>query len=159
MESRTTSCRCLIEKKEGKSMSKVAVMYYSSTGNTKAMAEGVSKGAQDAGAEVKVLSVSDASEDDVKEADAVALGCSAMGVEELEAAEFRPFFEKVAPVLKEKKVVLFGSYGWGSGDWMRSWEAECADLGITLNAASVMANEAPDAGAVAECEALGKAIS
>lgn len=140
-------------------MSKVAVIYYSSTGNTTQMAEAVGKGATDAGAEVTVVSVSDVAGLDLNEYDGVALGCSAMGAEQLEEAEFRPFFESVASVLPNKKVGLFGSYGWGDGQWMRDWESECANLGIVLASPYVIANEAPDADALSQCEALGKALA
>lgn len=140
-------------------MSKVAVIYYSSTGNTIQMAEAVGKGARDAGAEVTVVSVSDVAGLDLNEYYGVALGCSAMGAEQLEEAEFRPFFDSVASVLPNKKVGLFGSYGWGDGQWMRDWESECANLGIALASPYVIANEAPDADALSQCEALGKALA
>ena len=87
--------------------------------------------------------------------DAVALGCPAMGSEELEDGEFLPMLESIEPALPGKKVALFGSYGWGDGEWMRSWEARCAEKGITLAAPSVLANEAPDDDAVSACRALG----
>lgn len=140
-------------------MSKVLVVYYSSTGNTQAMAEAVGQGATAAGAEVLVTSVSDAGSVNVADYDGVALGCSAMGAEELEAAEFRPFFDAAAPLLVGKKVALFGSYGWGDGQWMRTWEEECNGLGITLACPCLIANEAPDADALAQCEELGKALA
>lgn len=102
-------------------MSKMSVIYWSQTGNTEAMARAVAEGAQAAGAEVKVLEVSQASGSDVQDCDLLALGCPAMGAEVLEESEFEPFFESIEGSLSGKKVALFGSYGWGDGQWMRDW--------------------------------------
>ena len=82
-----------------------------------------------------------------------------MGAEELEDTEFEPMFSEVEGTLTDKKVVLFGSYGWGDGQWMRDWEDRCKNNGITLTAESVLANEAPDDAAIAACNALGEAIA
>ena len=138
-------------------MSKIAVIYWSGTGNTQAMAAAVADGAKESGADVDLLSCADVN--DISAYDAVALGCPAMGAEELEDSEFIPMLESVEPALAGKKVALFVSYGWGDGEWMRSWEARCAEKGIALAAGSVMANEAPDDAATAACRALGKALA
>ncbi len=137
-------------------MSKVAVVYWSGTGNTEAMANAVAEGARAKGAEVDLLSCAEVT--GVDGYDAVALGCPAMGAEELEDGEFLPMLESIEPALAGKKVALFGSYGWGDGEWMRSWEARCSEKGIALAAESVMANEAPDDDAVRACNALGAAL-
>ena len=137
-------------------MSKAAVIYWSGTGNTEAMANAVAGGVRAAGAEADLLTCAEVT--GVDGYDAVALGCPAMGAEELEDAEFLPMLESIEPALAGKKVALFGSYGWGDGEWMRSWEARCAEKGIALAAASVLANEAPDDAAVAACKELGAAI-
>ena len=138
-------------------MSKVAVLYWSGTGNTQAMAEAVASGAREKGAEVEVLTPSEVS--GVAGFDAVALGCPAMGAEELEDSEFVPMLENIEPDLAGKKVALFGSYGWGDGEWMRTWEARCAEKGIALAADSVVVNEAPDDEGLANCAALGAALA
>ena len=140
-------------------MSKVAVVYFSSTGNTEQMAFAVEEGAKSAGLEVDVFAVSDAAALNPADYDGFALGCSAMGNEELDDMEFRPFFEGILPDLKDKKVVLFGSYGWGDGEWMRNWQKECEDAGVTLAGEPVIANDAPDDEARANCEALGKLLA
>ena len=137
-------------------MSKIAVIYWSGTGNTQAMAAAVAEGSKEKGAEADLLNCADVG--DVSGYDAAALGCPAMGAEELEESEFLPMLESIEPVLAGKKVALFGSYGWGDGEWMRSWEARCAEKGITLAAESVLANEAPDANALEACRKLGAAI-
>ena len=105
-------------------MSKVAVIYWSGTGNTEAMAQAVAEGAKAAGAEVDLLTCADVN--GVEAYDAVALGCPAMGAEELEDSEFLPMLESIEAALVGKKTALFGSYGWGDGEWMRTWETRCA---------------------------------
>ena len=136
-------------------MSKTAVIYWSGTGNTEAMAKAVQKGA---GLGAQLFAVSDFDASKVDAFDAFALGCPAMGSEALEDGEFEPLFNEIKGQLAGKKVALFGSYGWGDGEWMRSWEADCADAGITLAAESVICNDAPDDEALSACKALGAAL-
>ena len=138
-------------------MSKVAIIYWSGTGNTEAMAKAVAEGAKAAGAEVDLLNCAD--ESGVEAYAAVALGCPAMGAEELEDSEFLPVLEAIEPSLPGKKVVLFGSYGWGDGEWMRSWENRCAEKGITLAADSLILHATPDEDGLAQCRALGAVIA
>lgn len=140
-------------------MKKTAVVYWSGTGNTEAMAKAVADGAKDAGAEVDILKPADFTAEKAAEYDSVALGCPAMGAEQLEETEFEPMFEAVKTVLSGKKVALFGSYGWGDGEWMRTWESDCGAAGISLAAESVMANEAPDDSALGDCRTLGSMIA
>jgi flavodoxin short chain len=121
------------------------------------MAIAVAEGAKAAGAEVDLLSCADVN--GVDDYDAVALGCPAMGSEELEDSEFQPMLETIEPALPGKKVALFGSYDWGTGEWLENWEARCAEKGITLAAESVKANNAPDDAALTACKALGAAIA
>ena len=137
-------------------MNHIAVIYWSGTGNTEAMAKAVLKGA---GVGAELFSVSDFDESKINSFDAFALGCPAMGSEALEDGEFEPFFENVKASLAGKKVALFGSYGWGDGEWMRSWEDSCAEAGITLAADSVICNDAPDSEALEACKALGAALA
>ncbi|MCR4557535.1 MAG: flavodoxin [Saccharofermentans sp.] len=140
-------------------MSKVAVVYWSGTGNTEAMAKAVEEGAKGAGAEVSVIAPSDFDTSKVAEFDAIAFGCPAMGNEVLEESEFDPMFTGIESALKDKKIALFGSYGWGDGQWMRDWEDRCKAAGAVLAVESVMANNDPDADAVANCKALGAALA
>ena len=137
-------------------MNHIAVIYWSGTGNTEAMAKAVLKGA---GVGAELFSVSDFDESQIDSFDAFALGCPAMGSEALEDGEFEPFFENVKASLAGKKVALFGSYGWGDGEWMRSWEDSCAEAGITLAVDSVICNDAPDSEALEACKALGAALA
>lgn len=140
-------------------MSKIAVVFWSGTGNTEAMADAVAEGAKGAGAEVSVFNVTDFSADKVDEFDAIAFGCPAMGAETLEDSEFEPVFNECEPKLNGKKIALFGSYGWGDGEWMRTWEETCNSAGAVLTAESVICNDAPDDEATASCKALGAALA
>lgn len=140
-------------------MAKAAVIYWSGTGNTEAMANAVVDGMKSNGAEVSVFTPAEIDYSAVRSCSAVALGCPAMGAEVLEETEFQPMFDELKSQLSGKKVALFGSYGWGDGEWMRSWEADCQDAGINLAAESVMANNAPDEDAIKRCQALGAAIT
>ena len=140
-------------------MSKVAVVYWSGTGNTEAMAGSVAEGAKSAGAEVSVFTASDFSADMVDQFDSIAFGCPSMGSEQLEDSEFEPMFNACEAKLSGKKVGLFGSYGWGDGEWMRSWEETCTADGAVLVTESVICNDAPSDDAIAECKALGAALA
>ena len=140
-------------------MSKVAVVYWSSTGNTESMANAVADGAKEAGAEVTTFETADFSADKVDEFDAIAFGCPAMGDETLEEDEFEPLFSSCEAKLSGKKIGLFGSYGWGDGEWMRNWEETCRSAGASLVSDGVICQEEPDDEAVENCKALGKALA
>lgn len=139
-------------------MKKTAVIYWSGTGNTEAMAAAVSDGARKAGAEVSLMTASDFDPALLSSLDAVAFGCPAMGAEELEDGEFAPVFSACEPSLNGKSIALFGSYGWGDGEWMRNWEEECTAAGAQLVCESVICQDDPDASALSDCENLGNAL-
>ena len=141
-------------------MSKVAVIYWTGTGNTGAMAEAVAEGARSAGAEVSLLPVAETSPAEAAAYDRLALGCPAMGAEVLEEGEFEPFFEALSASLSGKRVALFGSYGWGDGQWMRDWYDRADTAGAVLQGSEgLICNEAPDEDALASCRALGRALA
>lgn len=140
-------------------MSKVAVVYWSGTGNTEAMADAVLEGAKAAGAEAVSLTAKEFDVSMMDSFDAIAFGCPSMGCEELEDSEFLPMFSACEPKLKDKKIALFGSYGWGDGEWMQTWEGSCKDDGAELACDSVICTEEPDDDAKAACQALGKALA
>jgi flavodoxin short chain len=123
------------------------------------MAKYVAEGAKAAGAEADVFSVSDFSQSQLAEYGRYALGCPAMGAEELEDSEFQPFYEAVKPALNGKKVALFGSYGWGGGEWMKIWEADCFTGAPVKAHDSVISEEAPNDDVLAQCKGLGASIS
>ena len=126
-------------------MSKISVVYWSQTGNTEAMAEAVGAGIAKAGKEADVVEVSSASMEDLKAAKVFALGCPAMGAEVLEEME---------------TIALFGSYGWGDGQWMRDWEERMTAAGATvLNGEGLICQETPDDDAIKQCEELGEQLA
>ena len=140
-------------------MSKTAVVYWSGTGNTEAMANAVAEGAKAAGAEVTLFTAAEFEAGLTDSFDSIAFGCPAMGAEVLEEDEFAPMFEACESKLKGKKIALFGSYGWGDGEWMRSWEKDCDDAGINLVCESVICQEAPDGDTLEACRAMGKLLA
>ena len=140
-------------------MSKIAVIYWSGTGNTETMADAVVKGAKGKGAETELFTASDFNADMADDFNAIAFGCPSMGTEELEEGEFEPMFSSVKSKLDGKKIVLFGSYGWGDGEWMRNWEDDCKNCGAVLAAESVICNDSPDDDVLAKCEALGAVLA
>lgn len=138
---------------------KTAVVYWSGTGNTEAMARAVAEGMTAAGAEAVLLTPAEVQPGDLNAYAAIAFGCPAMGSEVLEEMEFQPMFDACKRSLGGKRVALFGSYGWGDGEWMRTWEETCAADGAVLACDSVICNDAPDDDAAAACKALGAALA
>ena len=134
-------------------MNKVCVVYWSGTGHTQAMAEQVAKAA-----EGTLLTAGEFTPDMVEMFEAIAFGCPAMGAEVLEEEEFQPMFDACLPKLAGKKIALFGSYGWGDGEWMRNWEEESTAAGAQLVCESVICQDDPDASALSDCENLGNAL-
>ena len=134
-------------------MSKIAVVYYSGSGNTEAMADVIVNAIGADKIEAGNFGAAKAAD-----YDAIAFGCPAMGDEVLEETVFQPMWDDVKSALAGKKVALFGSYGWGDGQWMRDWESDARSNGVTLACESVICNEAPDDEATAALEALAKAI-
>ena len=139
-------------------MSKIAVVFWSGTGNTETMAGAVAEGARGAGAEVEEIQAADFSADALAGFDAVAFGCPAMGDESLEEDEFEPMFEGVEDELSDKKVGLFGSYDWGTGDLMDAWRERTEEDGAEV-VDTVIANLEPDDEALEACRALGGALA
>ena len=137
-------------------MSKVAVVYWSGTGNTEAMAMAVAEGVKGKGAEVSVITAAEFSPEQVGEYSAIAFGCPSMGSEQLEESEFEPMFAGLEGSLNGKKVALFGSYGWGAGQWMRDWcERVKEDGAVLFSEEGLICNETPDDDAQAACRKLG----
>lgn len=139
-------------------MSKVAVVYWSGTGNTEAMAEAVADGIREKDGEAVILTAGEFDRSMIGDYDSIAFGCPSMGDEELEESEFAPMFESCEPDLAGKKIALFGSYGWGDGEWMRKWEKTCKKAGAVFACDFVICNDAPDDDAVEKCRGLGKAL-
>lgn len=141
-------------------MEKIYVIYWSMSGNTQAMAEAIAKGINDSGKEAVVQYVSEASVSELQDAKVFALGCPAMGAEVLEEGEMEPFVSEVEEIAAGKKIALFGSYGWGDGQWMRDWEERMGGCGAAIiNGAGLICHETPDDAMISECENLGKQIA
>lgn len=138
-------------------MKKTAVIYWSGTGNTEAMANAVAEGMKEAGAEVAVMTPDQVNS--LNSYASIAFGCPAMGTEVLEEVDFQPMFDGCKNSLGGKSVALFGSYGWGDGEWMRNWEKDCEDAGVNLVFESVTCCEAPDDAALSACREMGKALA
>lgn len=139
-------------------MKKAAIIFWSGTGNTETMAKAIEAGAKEAGAEVSLYTASEFIPEELTEFDTVAFGCPSMGAEELEETEFEPMFTSCRPRLKGKRIALFGSYGWGDGEWMRNWENTCREDGAILICESVICNEEPDEETLEKCRELGKEL-
>ena len=137
-------------------MKNIAVVYWSGTGNTEAMAKAVLKGAGPASV---LFTAASFGPGDAEKFDAFAFGCPAMGSENLEDSEFEPMFESVKSLLAGKSIALFGSYGWGDGEWMRAWEDDCRAAGAVLACDSVICNNEPDDEALEACKKLGAALA
>lgn len=141
-------------------METVKIVFWSQGGNTAAMAAAVAEGVQEAGSKAEIINVSDASAADLQSMKGFALGCPAMGAEVLEEMEMEPFMCELEGSIAGKSVGLFGSYGWGDGQWMRDWEERCKAAGAAVvGGEGVICQETPDDGAIASCRALGKALA
>lgn len=140
-------------------MKKIAVIYWSGTGNTEQMAEALATGAKGSAVEVKVLAVDDATVEDVLLADALALGCPAMGNEVLEEGSMEPFVESLEGKNHGIPIVLFGSYDWGNGEWMREWEKRMTGQGFNLLAEGLTVQNTPDEEGLDVCRALGAKLA
>ena len=141
-------------------MKKTAVVYWSGTGNTEAMAKAVAEGMESAGAQVTMLTPDQVKASELSAYDAIAFGCPAMGSEVLEEMEFQPMFDEVKRSLGGKSAALFGSYGWGDGQWMREWTERVTGEGATVvNGEGLICQETPDDAMIEECKNRGKALA
>ncbi len=139
-------------------MSKAAVIWWSGTGNTTEMAEAIKDGLAKAGAEVDMFEVDEFNADDLGNYDRVAFGCPAMGAEELESGDFQPLWDSVIDELGDTPIALFGSYGWGTGEWMETWNDNAEDAGLKV-VGTAIAQESPDADERENCVALGESLA
>ena len=139
-------------------MNKVAIVYWSGTGNTEAMADLIAQGVRTAGGEAGLVQAADFDSSKLDNYDAFAFGCPAMGDEELEEMEFLPMYDEVEPRLPGRKVALFGSYDWNDGEWMELWEKRAEEAGVDV-VDSVIAKDYPDDDASADCMRLGTLIA
>ena len=140
-------------------MDKIAVIYWSGTGNTELMANRIADGIKKGGKSAETFFVTDFSKDKIADYDHIVFGCPSMGAEVLEEGDFDPFFTDIEASLKDKKVALFGSYGWGDGEWMRDWENRVRDAGAVLYDEGLIIQETPDSDGEEECVDFGKGFA
>ncbi|MEW8955244.1 flavodoxin [Clostridium sp.] len=140
-------------------MSKVTIIYWSGTGNTEEMAKLIERGAKESGAEAVLLNVSEATEEIIKDSEIIALGSPSMGNEVIEEGEMEPFVESIKDLVKGKKLGLFGSYGWGSGEWMESWVARMEGYGAQVVEEGIIVNSFPEGEEADKCINYGKILA
>jgi flavodoxin I len=144
---------------EEKKMKRVVIIYWSGTGNTEAMATAIMEGAMKEDVNVSMINVGNANVTDVLDADVIAFGCPSMGSEVLEESEMEPYIESISNVIRGKNTVLFGSYGWGSGEWMADWQERMEGYGANLLQEGLIINNDPDAEGITKCTELGELLS
>jgi len=137
-------------------MRKIAVIFWSGTGNTEAMAHAILEGIKGSEGGVDFFRVSDIDAATAAGYEKLVLGCPSMGGEVLEEIDFDPFFTALESQLSGKKVALFGSYGWGDGEWMRDWQGRVERSGASLFEEGLILNELPDASGLEECRRFGE---
>lgn len=141
-------------------MAQISIVYWSGTGNTELMAQKVAEGVREAGQEAVVLSVDLADVSELKKARAFALGCPSMGAEQLEETQMEPFMCDLENGIGGKQIGLFGSFGWGGGEWMRDWEERVRNVGASVvGEEGIIVNGAPDEEAEEKCKELGRALA
>ncbi|NLL36617.1 MAG: flavodoxin [Fretibacterium sp.] len=140
-------------------MSKVLIVYWSGTGNTEKMAELITEGAREAGAETDCKRVGSVAVSDLAQYDVVAFGSPSMGAEVIEEAEMEPFFVEALPTLKERKTAIFGSYGWGDGEWLKTWSERLKQGGAVIMDEGLAVQESPDEAASSACRAWGAKLA
>ena len=144
---------------EEKKVKNLVIIYWTGTGNTEVMAESVMEGAKTLDANVRLLNVGDAKVEDVINADAVAFGCPSMGAEQLEESEMEPFIESIASAVSGKNTILFGSYGWGNGEWMTDWQERMEGYGAKVIGDGLIINGGADKEGIEKCKEIGKLLA
>lgn len=139
-------------------MKKFAIIYWSGTGNTQKMAEKIENELSKSGIVVNLFKATEFNSSLIGDYDGLALGCPAMGAEQLEETEFEPMFLEIKDFLSNKNIALFGSYAWGDGEWMRNWHKECENAGANIVCNPVIVNGTPDADCFSKLEKLSQAL-
>lgn len=132
------------------------VIYSSMTGNTQEMAIAIKSGIEAEGYSVDLLQVKNATQKDIDEADGIALGCSALGMEVL-SDEMASYINKID--IQGKSIILFGSYEWGNGEWMKDWEVVMKKNGANLITEGLIAHMYPSKTDIEKCKLLGKRLA
>lgn len=133
----------------------ILVVYWTGTGNTEIMAEKIHEGILEAGIEADLKTVDQVLPAEINNYEKIAIGCPSMGIEELEPEEFLPWYEDVEPRLGDKLIAIFGSYGWGEGEWMDYWQGRVKDLGLNLFEEGIRINSTPSSKEAQACLEFG----
>ena len=139
-------------------MNKISLVYYSATGNTEKMAKAIEEGIVEAGGTVTVYKSNAMDKDAILSSDVIVMGSSATGAEVIDVNELLPFMEEDGDKFKGKKVYIFGSYGWGGGEYADNWKAQLEGFGATIVAMPVLANEEPNEDELAQLKEIGKKL-
>ena len=138
----------------------IKIVFWSGTGNTQSMAEAVAEGVKGAGADAELIEVADADAAKLAEDKVFALGCPSMGSEQLEETEMEPFVDELKSLVSGKNILLFGSYGWGDGEWMRNWVEEMVNAGaVMVEDEGIICNDAPDDETLEALKAAGAKLA
>ena len=138
----------------------IKIVFWSGSGNTEEMAGAVADGVKGAGASAEVIEVSSANAAELAKDNVFALGCPSMGSEQLEETEMEPFVEELESLVSGKKILLFGSYGWGDGEWMRDWVERMVNAGaVMVEDEGIICNDAPDDDTVEALKAAGAKLA
>lgn len=140
-------------------MKNIGIIYWSGTGNTEEMAKLIHKGLQEKGEDAQLLNVSEVNIDQVKEMELLILGSPSMGSEVIEESEMEPFIDSIQNIVAGKSIALFGSYGWGSGEWMDNWEERMEGYGANLLEKGLIVNGAPSGDDAESCLELGRSLA
>ena len=139
-------------------MSKVAIIYWSGTGNTEKMAEAIYSRLKEKEVDADLIQAGAFTSADIDKYNAFAFGCPAMGNEELEESEFEPMFESVEDKLADKPTIIFGSYEWNDGQWMLDWQERCENTGINLSDDGLAVYDSPSDEDIISCQSLADSL-
>jgi len=138
---------------------KVALVYRSTTGRTEAMAKAIEEGILAAGGAVNVSSIEDVNVEDVFASDILVLGSSADGAESIDETNFVPFMEENKEKFSGKKIFLFGSYGWGGGEYANTWKDQILEFGGEMIEEPITCLEDPEEAILEQLREVGKKIA
>lgn len=139
---------------------KLIVVYLSTMGNTKKMADAIAEGAESRGMDAKSVSFYEADMKELKDADAIALGSSTFWYKM--HAPMEHFIERmgkeIGNSLKGKIGAAFGSYGW-SGEAPIEMAKMMRGQGMEVIDPVLRVQWTPGEKDLEECKRLGKDIA
>jgi flavorubredoxin len=137
---------------------KAIVVYLSTSGNTKAMAEAIAHGIESKNVDVKAVSFYDVKPEELNEAEAIAVGSSTFYYKMLPPME-KFMNETLASSNPKGKIgAAFGSYGW-SGEAPVVIAEKMREMGMTVVDPVLRILHKPTDKDVQECKRLGVDIA